>query len=157
VTIDSTRSTVGFLIRHLGVATVRGTFASFDADFVEAPAGLRVHGEVDVASVDTGEPVRDDRLRDEFFDAPEFPVIGFDGVASTDSGVSGLLTIRGVSRPVRLALEAEPLDDGAVHLRAEGRIRRSNFGLDWAALHRAGGLLVADDVRIFADVVLSKR
>ena len=154
MTIDRRRSTIWFLIRHMGVATVRGTFSAFDADVEEAPAGLRVHGEVDAASVDTGEPIRDGRLRDEFFDAPEFPVITFEGVASTESGVSGYLTIRGVKRPIRLELRAEPLEDGAVHLRAEGRIRRSDFGLDWEALRQAGRLLVADHVRLFADVVV---
>jgi polyisoprenoid-binding protein YceI len=154
MTIDRRRSTVGFLIRHMGVATVRGTFASFTADVQETPAGLRVHGEVDAASVDTGEAVRDGRLRDEFFDAPEFPVIAFEGLAVAESGVSGFLTIRGVTRAVRLELSAEPLDDGEVHLRAEGRIRRSEFGLDWEALRQAGRLLVADHVRLFADVVV---
>lgn len=154
MTIDRTRSSVGFLIRHMGVATVRGTFSTFDADVEEGAAGLRVHGEVDAASIDTGEPIRDGRLRDEFFDAPEFPVIAFEGVASAESGVSGFLTIRGVTRPIQLDLSAQPLEDGAVHLRAEGRIRRSEFGLDWEALRQAGRLLVADHVRLFADVVV---
>jgi polyisoprenoid-binding protein YceI len=154
VTIDSACSSVGFLIRHMGVATVRGTFSSFDADFDDEPAGLRLHGEVEVASVDTGQPIRDDRLRDEFFNAPEFPVITFDGHASAESGVSGFLTIRGVTRPLTMELTAEPLGDGAVHLHAEGRIRRSDFDLDWEALRQAGQRLVADQVRLFADVVL---
>ena len=154
MTIDSAHSSVGFLVRHLGVSTVRGTFATFEADFEEGAAGLRVHGEVDARSVDTGEPIRDGRLRDEFFDAPEFPVITFDGLASAGSGVRGLLTIRGVTRPVRLELTSETLGDGAVHLHAEGRIRRSDFGLDWDALRQAGRLLVSDRVRLFADVVV---
>ena len=154
MTLDRTRSTVGFLIRHLGVATVRGTFGSFDAQVREGPAGLCVHGSLDAASVDTGEPIRDGRLRDEFFDAPEFPVITFEGLASDESGVIGFLTIRGVTQPVRMELSTEPLDDGSVHLHAEGRIRRSDFGLDWDALRKAGRLLVADNVRLFADVVV---
>lgn len=154
MTLDRTRSSVGFLIRHLGVATVRGTFGSFDAEVRQGPAGLSVQGSLDAASVDTGDGVRDGRLRDEFFDAPEFPVITFEGVASDDSGVNGFLTIRGVTRPVRMDLRTEPLDDGSVHLHAEGRIRRSDFGLDWNALRQAGRLLVADHVRLFADVVV---
>jgi polyisoprenoid-binding protein YceI len=154
MTLDRPRSSVGFLIRHLGVSTVRGTFGSFDAELREGPSGLSVHGSLDAASVDTGEPVRDGRLRDEFFDAPEFPVITFEGLASGESGVTGYLTIRGVTRPVRMELSAEPLDGGSVHLHAEVRIRRSDFGLDWDALRKAGKLLVADQVRLFADVVV---
>jgi hypothetical protein len=40
-------------------------------------------------------------------------------------------------------------------VRAEGSIRRSDFGLDWGALREADRLLVADVVRITADVVLT--
>jgi polyisoprenoid-binding protein YceI len=58
--IDRTRSTVGFRIRHFGVATVRGHFQSFDARIEAGEHGLRVDGHVDVASVDTGNQIRDE-------------------------------------------------------------------------------------------------
>ena len=150
MTLDHTRSTVGFLIRHLGVATVRGTFSSFAAD-VESGS---VRGEVGVASVDTGDPIRDRRLRTEFFGADDFPSIAFEGLTEGASRIDGSLTIRGATRPLSLTVRSERLDDGAVRLRASGRLRRSDFGLDWDALRKAGRLLVADNVRVFADVVL---
>ena len=46
------------------------------------------------------------------------------------------VTIRGVTRPVELRATAEPLDGETVRVRADGRIRRTDFGLDWDALRR---------------------
>jgi hypothetical protein len=51
---------------------------------------------------------------------------------------------------------AEPLDDDTVRLVLAGEISRSGFGLEWAALRQAGGLLVGDSVRLEADVILTR-
>jgi polyisoprenoid-binding protein YceI len=67
----------------------------------------------------------------------------------------GELTIRGVSRPVELVLTVDELEDGSTRLRADTKLRRSDFGLEWDALRQAGRLLVADELRLTADVVLT--
>jgi polyisoprenoid-binding protein YceI len=159
--VDRSRSTVGFLIRHMGVATVRGRFSSFTGRIDVTDAGLRADGIVDVASVDTGDGIRDGRLRAEFFEAERFPAMTFraERAVPTPKGrwlLGGDLTIRGVARPVALLARAEPLDDHTVRVCADGKIRRTDFGLDWDALRQAGRLLVADHVRLTADVVLSR-
>ncbi len=151
--IDRTRSTVGFRIRHFGVATVRGHFQSFDARIEAGEHGLRVDGHVDVASVDTGNQIRDERRRTEFFDAACHPSIALR--ASGAECLRGELTIRGVSRPVELVLTVDELEDGSTRLRADTKLRRSDFGLEWDALRQAGRLLVADELRLTADVVLT--
>lgn len=150
--LDPTQSTIAFDIRHMGVATVHGQFTSFSGGV--SPDGARLV--VDVASLDTGDPIRDRRLRTEFFAADQFPAIEFhaDGL---DGAAHGTLTIRGVTRPVAFHLVYEPVDDTRVRIRAEGQIRRSDFGLDWDALRTAGRLIVADHVRLHADVVLLTR
>jgi polyisoprenoid-binding protein YceI len=148
--IDRSCSSVGFHIRHLGVATVRGSFTSFSGRADVDAAGLNVLGHVDVASVDTGDSIRDRRLRTEFFDAERHPAIT---LSATIPGPA-LLTIRGVTRPVSLSVETEQIDDETIRLVARGRLRRSDFGLDWDALRQAGRLLVADQVRLSADVVM---
>jgi polyisoprenoid-binding protein YceI len=153
--VDRSRSAVVFWIRHFGVATVRGCFASFAGRVDVGEGALRVEGHVDVASVETGHEVRDARLRTEFFDAERHPAIvlracGLEGGRRLD----GELTIRGVTRPVGLALTVG--DGEAVHMRADTSIRRSDFGLQWEALRDAGRLLVADEVRLRADVVLTR-
>jgi hypothetical protein len=58
--IDHSLSTV-CLVRHLGVATVHGRFSSFAGRIDVTNAGLRVDGIVDVASVNTGNGIRDGR------------------------------------------------------------------------------------------------
>jgi polyisoprenoid-binding protein YceI len=157
--VDRSRSTVVFLIRHMGVATVRGGFSSFHGRVDVTEAGLDVEAIVDVASVESGDDIRDARLRTEFFDAEHFPAMAYraERAAPMRSGgwlLGGDLTIRGVTRPVELRATAEGLDDETVRVRADGEIRRTDFGLDWEALRKGGRLLVADRLRLTADVVL---
>jgi polyisoprenoid-binding protein YceI len=155
--LDRSRSTIAFRVRHFGVATVRGHFGSFACRLDADDAGMRIEGHVDVASVDTGNAVRDARLRSEFFDAEGHPAIWLRaGAAEADGSVKGELTIGGVTRPIELALTIDSGDDGTVRLRGTGRIRRSDFGLEWDALRQAGRLLVSDDVRLVASVVLTR-
>jgi polyisoprenoid-binding protein YceI len=159
--VDRAQSRVGFSIRHLGVATVCGHFPVFAARVDIGEGALSVDGDVDARSVDTGDGIRDGRLRSEFFDVERFPAITFraEGAApATDrrpSLMTGRLTIRGVTRPVALGVCAERLAEHTVRLVADGRIRRSEFGLEWDALRRAGRLVVADHVRLTIDAVLT--
>ena len=152
---DRARSSIAFRVRHLGVATVHGHFDSFAGRLDAGEAGLRVEGHVDAASVATGNRIRDGRLRSEFFDAEHHPAIVLR--ANGDGQLAGELTIRGVTRPIELATTVEPHADGSLRIRASGRIRRSDFGLEWDALRDAGRRLVADEVRLQADVVFAKR
>jgi polyisoprenoid-binding protein YceI len=155
--LDRSQSTVAFRVRHFGVATVRGRFDSFACRLEADEDGLRVDGHVDVGAVATGNDIRDDRLRSEFFYAERYPAISLRGIiAEDDSRLAGELTIRGVTRPIELALTVDEDDDGALRVRADGSIRRSDFGLEWEALRNAGRLLVADEVRLRADVVFHR-
>ena len=160
--VDGSRSTVGFLIRHLGVATVRGRFSSFQGQIDVTEAGFHADATVDVASLETGDRVRDGRLRTEFFDAEHYPAVALRAGLAVPARSGGWLlrsdvTIRGITRPVELRATAEPLDDGTVRVRADGQIRRTDFGLDWDALRVAGRLVVADRVRLTADAVLVRQ
>jgi polyisoprenoid-binding protein YceI len=157
LTIDRSRSSIAFRVRHFGVATVRGHFGSFAGSLDPDDDGLRIDGQVDVASVETGNAIRDARLRSEFFGAERFPAIALTARAAGDtSRLIGDLTIRGVSRPIEFALRTDVGDDDSVRLRADGSIRRSEFGLEWDALRQAGRVLVSDEVRVRADVVFDQ-
>jgi polyisoprenoid-binding protein YceI len=154
---DRSRSTVGFRVRHFGVAVVRGRFESFTCRLDASDGGFRVEGHVDVASIRTANAIRDRRLRSEFFDTQSYPAITLLANADEDARrLFGELTIRGERRPVELVVTVDAEQDGAVRLRADGRIRRSDFGLEWEALRDAGRLLVADEVRLLADVVFTR-
>jgi polyisoprenoid-binding protein YceI len=151
---DPDRSSVAFRVRHFGVATVRGRFDAFTAR-VSADDALRVEGHVDVASVESGNEIRDRRLRDEFFDASRHPSIALTGEIRGHR-LHGALTIRGATRPIVFDVTVVALADDAVRVRAQGKIRRSEFGLEWDALRDAGRLLVADEVAFAVDVVLTR-
>lgn len=75
--VDPARSRVGFTIRHLGVATVRGDFTSFAARVDVHDGAVSVDGQVDAGSVESGDGIRDGRLRAEFFAVGRFPAIVF--------------------------------------------------------------------------------
>ena len=147
---------VGFVIRHFGVATVIGRFESFEGRLEACDGELRVEGHVHPASVVTGNGIRDARLRSEFFDAERYPECVLRAGGSERDRLLGELTIRGVTRPVELWVAVGPEGDDSCVLRVEGSIRRSDFGLDWDALRNARRLLVADEVRMSADIVLTR-
>lgn len=112
-------------------------------------ADFRIDGHVDVASVQTGNAIRDRRLRSEFFDTESYPSISLQARANKgDRRLLGELSIRGVTRTVELGLTVDADPHGALRLRAEGKIQRSDFGLEWEPLCEAGQLLVADEVRL---------
>jgi len=149
--VDPSTSSVRFRVRHFGVATVEGRFASFTGTIDERGA----EGAVAVASVETGHPLRDERLRSpDFFDAERFPQIVFEAKSSTDGVLNGHLTIRDVTRPVALEVEPGTRPNGAPALRAKARISRKAFALDWSALVDAGRLIVSDRVDLLLDVTL---
>jgi polyisoprenoid-binding protein YceI len=154
--VDRPRSTIEFRVRHFGVATLHGRFESFAGHVDADDNGLLISGHVDVGSVETGNAIRDARLRSEFFDAELHPAISLRARDAGASHLRGQLTIRGAMRPVELELTMERVDDDAVRARAETGFRRSDFGLEWEALRDAGRLLVADEVRLVADVVLTR-
>jgi len=143
--------TVEFAIRHFRVATVRGHMRVGTLDVRPDDGGLRVDAVIDPASVETGNEIRDERLRSELFAVDAHPSITFSGRES-GGRVAGELTICGVTRPIELDVRAEPRGDGTTLLHAKGELSRRAFGLGWAALGDAGRL-IDDRVRVSADVV----
>lgn len=153
-------SRVGFAIRHLAVATVRGRFREFAGTLNAAdPAAPWGEGRVVVASIDTGEPVRDERLRGpDYFDAARHPEIRFATSAVERAGaelqIAGDLEIKGTVRRIILSGRAEPAGRGEMRLELRGEVRRSEFGVESRELLEAG---VADRVRLELDLVLALR
>ena len=163
--VDRARSTAGFTVRHLKVARVRGRFREITGVIRCDREGVTsMDGEVEVASIDTGDRRRDARLRaEDFFDAEQHPTIAFKAraAASADAQVvRGTMTVRGVSQPLELQLEApaSPVDgNGDLRIRANGVVSRRAFGLEWDSAFAAGGLVIDDRVGLQLDVVLRPR
>jgi polyisoprenoid-binding protein YceI len=164
--IDTVHSHVGFSVKHMMVATVRGQFKSYRATLRLDPKDFtrsRFEGEIDVASIDTGNVDRDNHLRtNDFFDAANHPKITFKSTRIEPKGdgeyaVSGDLTIRGVTRPVTLDVEfhgtsKNPYGKTVAGLSARGAINRKDFGVSFNAVLETGGVAVADKVKLEVDV-----
>ena len=160
--IDPVHSRVGFAARHAMVATVRGSFNTFEGDGyfdIERPESSWADLTVDAASVDTRHDERDAHLRSaDFLDAAVHPRITFSAVSIDQIGVrtsrvAGDLTIKGVTKTA--VLEAERTGwlveaDGSQRIGFEGRgvINRKDWGLDWNKVLDVGGVLVGDHVTI---------
>ncbi|MER6669541.1 YceI family protein [Amycolatopsis japonica] len=121
--LDAAGTTLAFIARHTMGSRVPGHFDEFDGSAHldgDDPARSNVRLTIKAASIDTGNQKRDDHLRTAFFDVAGHPVITFVSTAVRHVGGSGFevtgdLTIRGVTKPVRVAVElvdARPGADG---------------------------------------------
>ena len=163
-TIDAAHSTVTFAVRHL-MSRVRGTFSDVSGEIVTGaePAGSSVTAIIAVASVSTGNPMRDEHLRSaDFFDVEWHPAMTFASGALRPAGehwvLSGELTIRDVTRPVDLAVEF--LGTDLTGLQGETRIgfaacttiSRRDFGVTFGLAADGAKIIVADWVDIVLDI-----
>ncbi len=167
-TLDTAHSRVGFLARHAMVTKVRGLFTDFEGKIhldADDPTRSRAEVTIQVASIDSQQPDRDNHLRGaDFFDVERFPTISFTStkVEALDQEhyrLTGDLTIRDVTRPVTLDLEltgSTPDPWGMFRVGFEGSVvvNRRDFGLEWNMALDAGGLLVSEKVTIELDVAL---
>lgn len=164
--IDTTHSSVGFSVRHMVVAKVRGRFASWNSKVQLDPTDLTrssVEVEIDASSIDTGVTDRDNHLRSpDFFDVARFPTLRFksskvEKVSGDRYRVHGDITIRDVTRPITLDTEyggqgKDPWGNQRVAFSATASLSRSEFGLKWNQALEAGGVLVGDRIDIELEV-----
>jgi polyisoprenoid-binding protein YceI len=163
--VDPAHSSIGFEIKHLMIATVRGRFTEFEGVVVAAEdvAESRASGVVKAASIDTGHPDRDAHLRSpDFFDVENYPEIRFESTAIEPLGgprfrVVGSLTIKSTTREVALestveGAQRDPWGNDRVGIRARGSINRKDFGLTWQQSIETGGFVLGDEVRIVIEV-----
>jgi polyisoprenoid-binding protein YceI len=169
--IDPAHSEVGFAVRHLMVATVKGVFRSFTGKVVlneQNLAASSIEAEIDVASIDTRQEQRDAHLRSpDFFDAENFGTITFrstkiERIRHGYLRAVGELTIRGVTREVILDVEEtgrgrDPWGGERIGYSAVTRINREDFGLTWNQALETGGVLVSPEVKITLDVQVVKQ
>jgi polyisoprenoid-binding protein YceI len=164
--IDPAHTLVEFAVRHMMVTTVKGRFAGISGTITSHetdPTRSSVQIEIDAGSVDTREAQRDAHLRSpDFFDVATYPTITFTSTRVVPVGddrlkVYGDLTIRGVTREVVLEATYQgrsltPFGTEVVGYSAETTINRTAFGLTWNAVLEAGGVAVADTVKIAIDL-----
>jgi polyisoprenoid-binding protein YceI len=162
--VDPAHSSVGFEVRHMGIATVRGAFKSFEGTIESTDGQTVLQGQVQVASIDTADANRDGHLQSpEFFDAATHPTITFSstGTEPGDDGqvrLTGDITIKGVTKPIELtgvvadAGTTDPWGNERIGLELEGSIDRREFDLKWNQTLPNGNLLVANTVKLLVSV-----
>lgn len=163
--IDPTHTSVGFAVRHLGFATVRGNFKTVSGTIQADEAGQvnAIEVEIDAASIETGVADRDAHLRSpDFFDADSHPKVVFRSREVIRQGdgeyqVVGDLTMHGVTKTVTLDAEAGPAikDPWGLTRRSAtvtGKLNRKEWGLTWNQVIEAGALLVSEEVKLSIDV-----
>jgi polyisoprenoid-binding protein YceI len=170
--IDPAHSSAQFSVRHMAISTVRGAFSKVtgaivldDKDITKSTVDVTI----DVTTVDTREPGRDNDLRsDHFFDVAHFPTMTFkskkvERLAPGKLKVTGDLTIRGTTKEVALEVEGptapvkDPWGNQRAAVSASAKINRQDFGVKWNATMDNGGLVVGDDVNITIDVEMIKQ
>lgn len=170
-TVDSAHTELGFAVRHLMIATVRGRFGAVTGTVTideEQPEASKIDVTIDVTSIDTRQEMRDNHLRSaDFFDAEHHPKMHFvskrvEGDVNAEFRVIGDLTIRGATREVKLDVTNEgrgmdPWGGERVGINATGKIKRSDFGLTWNQALEAGGVAVGDEVKLSLDVELVRQ
>jgi polyisoprenoid-binding protein YceI len=159
--IDPRHGLAQFSVRHMMLSRVRGQFTGISGTIVDAaddPKYSSVKAEIDVTTLITGDPQRDEHLRSaDFFDVANHPSITFESRRVSGSRehykVTGDLTIRGQTREVTLdvtynGIGTNPLGRSVAGFTATTEINRKDFNLNWNVALEAGGFLVGDQAKI---------
>jgi polyisoprenoid-binding protein YceI len=167
---DAAHSKVGFAVKHMGIATVRGEFTEFEGalEIGDDLSTAKAYGTVKVASVDTNEAQRDAHLRSpDFFDADGHPEMKFEstGIEALDDEsfrITGTLTLHGVTKEIVLhadvqGTDTDPWGNERVGLEITGQLSRGDYGMTFNQALGSGNMLVADKVKLALDVSAVKQ
>ncbi len=167
--LDPTHSELLFKVKHLMITNVKGEFRTFSAeidgeDFTKAPISVTI----DSASIFTNNEDRDNHLKSaDFFDVENHKELTFRStslkkVDDDEYKLSGMLTIKGVSKEVVLDVEfggtnKDPWGNEKAGFSLSGKINRKEWGLNWNAALESGGVLVSEEVKIQGEVQFVKQ
>lgn len=163
--LDPTHSEITFKVRHMMISNVKGEFKTFNIELESEDdtfKNVKVTAKIDTNSINTNNTDRDTHLKSaEFFNAETHPEITFE-TTSLSSDVTGTLTINGISKPVMLdvdfgGINVDPWGQTKAGFSFEGKIKRSDFGLNWNAALEAGGVMVSDEVKIAGELQFVKQ
>jgi polyisoprenoid-binding protein YceI len=139
--IDPVHSAILFKIGHFGVGNVYGRFDTFSGTFTldqNDPSKDTVSVEIKTDSVDTNFADRDKHIKSpDFFNAAQFPTATFKStsvkkVDDKNYEVTGDFTLRGVTKPLTLSVQAigsgpGPKGEFRSGWQATGTLKRSDF------------------------------
>jgi polyisoprenoid-binding protein YceI len=162
--IDPGHTDLAFVGRHFMLTKVRGRFTGVTGSVVMAEdlEDSRVDVTIDMATVESGNRVRDEHIRSaELFDVETYPEATFRSTTvewkGTRGTVHGDLTIHGVTRnvPLEVSFEGHARDpwggDRAI-FSARTKVDREDFGVTWNMALETGGVLVSREIQIEIDL-----
>lgn len=169
--IDATHSEISFRVKHLMISNVKGNFNDFSAEIYTSDNDVvtsDVNVSINAASVTTANADRDGHLKSaDFFDVENHKQITFVGtsvkkVDDENYKLTGNLTIKGVSKAITLDVEfggimKDPWGNEKAGFTVNGKINRTDWGLNWNAALEAGGVMVSDEVKVAAEIELVKQ
>jgi polyisoprenoid-binding protein YceI len=169
--IDPAHSEIQFKVKHLVISTVTGKFDRFEGSVntsAEDFSDMEAEFSAEVDSINTNQPDRDGHLKSaDFFDAASHPKLIFKSkrVKKNSDGslkLSGDLTMRGTTKEVDLDVQyggtiVDPWGNVKAGFEISGKVNRKEFGLHWSAVTEAGGVVVADEVKLAINVELAKQ
>lgn len=162
--VDPMHTQVEFSAKHFGMMTVRGHFqevaATGDVDPAR-PEQSKLEVTINVASLTTNNPQRDNDLRSSYFlELDKYPTITFKSTSIQPKSqdlytLTGDLTIKGITKPVALDLQRygevnDPMMGHRVSFGAEGQINRKDFGMEFDML-ADNRLVVSHEIKIFIE------
>jgi len=165
--VDPTHSSASFAVKHMVVATFRGSFEKIDAALTVGEDGAgQLVGVVDAGSI----AVKDENLQahlgsPDFFDTERYPQLRFASRTIRRDGdelvIDGELTIKDHTHPVEArGTITDPHETlgGAVKIGVtlETVIDRTQFGLEWNAPLPKGGFALANDVKLTVELELAQ-
>lgn len=159
---DKVHSHLAFSVKHMVVATFRGSFDSYDVSLTDGV----LSGSVDVDSIVVKDETLAGHLKSpDFFDVEQYPQLTFRStdirVDGEDVVVDGEFTLKGVTKAVEArGTVAGPHEDIAgntkLGLTLEATLDRTEFGLDWNAPLPKGGFALGNDVKLQVELELVK-
>lgn len=168
--LDPTHSELQFKVKHLMISTVTGQFNQFSGK-VETNESDFTTGKIDftaqIDSISTNNEQRDAHLKNsDFFDATNHPQLTFksdrlEKISDDQFELHGTLTMRGIPKKISLDVEVggvtvDPWGNTRAGFTVTGKINRQDFGVSFGAVTESGGILLADEVKIIANVQFVK-
>jgi polyisoprenoid-binding protein YceI len=156
--IDPVHSTISFKVKHMMINHSIGRFNEFSGNVHFDPHDLEnssIRITIQAASIDTYNKDRDEHLKGpDFFDATRYPTITFSSTSIARQlghyAVSGILTIKGVTKKISLPVHIEgPVKNAKGHetigISGEIVINRKEFGISFDQTVDDGKKPMVDD------------
>lgn len=170
-TLDPAHSEIQFKVKHLMISTVTGQFNNFSGAIETVGDefnSANIEFTADVNSISTNNEQRDAHLKTaDFFDAENYPQLSFAGeklekINEEDYKLSGILTIRGVSKKVVIdaqygGMTVDPWGNTRLGFSISGKINRQDYSISFGAVTETGGLLVGDEVKLLGNAEFVKQ